>query len=204
MNLKKIAELTGVHPSTVARAVNDDPRVTQETRETIKKAAEDNGYIRDALAKSLIEGKTFTLGVIVPEVSSSFYSRIINEIENEVSKSGYSLIIAATDFRYEKEKKAIQTILAKRVVALVLCAISERAIEEHRAQLDSVPVVLCDIASEGDYYDCVYVDEKRGILEAVEYLKKLGHSKIAYIAEQGITQRRMDIFIKAMETWICA
>lgn len=198
INIKKIAQLTGVHPSTVSRALNGSERVKQETREWIEKVAHENGYIPDALAKSLIVGKTYTLGIVVPEISNSFYSHIIQEIEDEVSKKGYSIIIAGTNFQHASEKRALDTMLAKRVDALVLCAPSQELLDESVEKLQKIPLVLCDTIKDEPQYDSVYVDEKSGILNAVRYLKKIGHRRIGFIAEEGITQRRMDIFKNAL------
>jgi LacI family transcriptional regulator len=199
INIKKIAQLTGVHPSTVSRALNGSQRVKPETRERIEKAANEGGYIRDSLAKSLIVGRTYTAGILVPEISSTFYSRIIDEIENEISREGYGIIIAATNFHYPSEKKALNSMLSKRVDALISCASSDEILEDYRRIRGNVPLVLCDTTREGIPFNDVYMDEKRGIQEAVFYLVGLGHRKIGFIAEDALTRHRLDNFIKVMK-----
>jgi LacI family transcriptional regulator len=198
INIKKIAQLTGVHPSTVSRALNGSELVKPETRERIEKAANEGGYIRDSLAKSLIVGRTYTVGILVPEISSTFYSRIIDEIENEISREGYGIIIAATNFHYSSEKKALNSMLSKRVDALIICAPSDEVLRDYRSLKANVPLVLCDTTKEGVPFNDIYMDEKHGIEEAVRYLTASGHRKIGFIAEDVLTHHRLNNFIKVM------
>ncbi|MDR3146533.1 MAG: LacI family transcriptional regulator [Treponema sp.] len=198
INIKKIAQLTGVDPSTVSRALNGSRLVKSETRERIEKTAKENGYIRDSLAKSLIVGKTNTLGILVPEISSTFYSRIVHEIEDMVGKNNYGIILAATNYSYLNEKKGLNEMLSKRVDALVFCTASEQILQDYRDLRAPSPLVLCDTIWEDIPYDNVYVDEKTGILKAVQYLVKIGHREISFIAEQNLTLRRLDIFARVM------
>jgi DNA-binding LacI/PurR family transcriptional regulator len=199
LNIKKIAQLAGVHPSTVSRALNGSNLVKPETRERIEKIAQEGGYIRDSLAKSLIVGKTYTLGILAPEISSTFYSQIIDEIENAVSMEGYGIIIAATNFQYLSEKKALNSMLSKRVDALVICAPSDQILNDFRRMKVNIPLVLCDTTHEDIPFNDVYVDEKQGIREAVLYLAKLGHREIGFIGEEKITRHRLDNFLIVMK-----
>jgi LacI family transcriptional regulator len=198
-NIKKIAKLVGVDPSTVSRALNGSLRVKPETRERIEKAARETGYIPHSLAKSLIEGKTFTLGILVPEISSSFFARIIDEIENEVSRNGYGIILAATNFQYQSEAKALKAMLSRRVDALVVCSPSEQILKDYQEMRINVPMVLCDTIRGDEPYDSVYVDEKRGFQSAVKYLAGQGHRDIGFIAEEMITQHRLNNFVAVLE-----
>jgi DNA-binding LacI/PurR family transcriptional regulator len=199
INIEKIAQMIGVHPSTVSRALNGSLRVKQATRERIEIVAQETGYIRDNVAKSLIEGKTYTLGILVPEISNSFYSRIVDEIENKVGKSGYGIILAATNFLYSSESKALKAMLSKRVDALIICMPSDQILNDYRDLQVKVPVVVCDTIRDNIPYNNVYVDDKRGILKAVQYLASLGHKEIGFIAEQNITQHRLNDFVQAMK-----
>jgi len=192
ITIKEIARLTEVHPSTVSRALNGSQRVKPETRERIEKAAMDGGYIRDSLATSLIIGKTYTVGILVPEISSTFYSRIVDEIETEISVEGYGIIIAATNFLYPAEKKALNSMLSKRVDALVICAPSDQILEDCRNLRISIPLVLCDTTKENLPFNDIYMNEKKGIKKAVTYLAGLGHRDIGFIAEEKLTGHRLE------------
>ena len=197
VNITQIAKLANVHPSTVSRALNGSPLVKQETREWIEQIAKENGYIPDAVAKSLSMGQTLTLGVIVPEISNPFYAHIVDEIEKIVGKKGYSLIIAGAGFDPKLEYKAIRTMIGKRVDALVMCAPSPETEQELMSVSKRLPVVLCDTSREESQIDNVYVDERAGIKQAVQYLKEQGYQKVGFLAD-AVTKRRMDIFREAM------
>jgi LacI family transcriptional regulator len=199
INIKEIARLTSVHPSTVSRALNGSLRVKPETRKRIEEIALEGGYIRDSLAKSLIIGKTFTVGILVPEISSTFYSRIIDEIETGISVEGYGIILAATNFQYPSERKALNSMLSKRVDALVICAPSDRILDDYLNIRINTPIVLCDTTRENLPLNDVYEDEKKGIREAVLYLAGLGHRDIGFIAEENLTSHRLDNFMKVMK-----
>lgn len=194
INIKKIAKLVNMDPSTVSRALNGSEKVKLETRRHIEDVARQYGYIQDALAKSLIQGKTYTIGIVVPEISNSFYSHIIEAIENEISIYGYSIIITGTKFEYLKEKKALNTMLEKRVDAVVFCAPSEKLTVDIICAARNTPIILCDIIVDEPHLDSVSVNELAGIKDAVLHLIQLGHKKIGFIAEKGVTQRRAEIF----------
>ena len=195
INIAEIARIAGVHPSTVSRALNDSPLVKEETRIWIQKLAEKHGYIPDALAKSLIQGKTFTLGVIVPEISNSFYSHIVDAIDAKVADYGYNLLLCNSRFDREMEHNAVQILLGKRVDALVICApISPDALRPLTAK---IPIILCDVTEELHAFDYVAVDETAGISAALQHLLKQGHQKIGCIADK-VTWRRGNIFRKLL------
>lgn len=199
ITIKEIAQLTDVHPSTVSRALNGSQRVKPETRKRIEKIAAEGGYIRDSLATSLIIGKTYTIGILVPEISSTFYSRIVDAIENGISAEGYGIIIAATNFQYNSEKKALNSMLSKRVDALILCAPSDQILEDCRNIRINIPIVLCDTTHEGLPFNDVHINEKKGMLEAVQCLTELGHRDIGFIAEENLTGHRLDNFVMVLK-----
>lgn len=197
VNIAQIAKLANVHPSTVSRALNGSPLVKPETREWIEQIAKENGYIPDAVAKSLTLGQTLTIGIVVPEISNPFYAHIVDEIETIIGKEGYSIIISAADFDPELELKAVRTMVSKRVDALVMCAPSAETERELLSISKRLPVILCDTIREDSQIDSVYVDEHAGIKQSVQYLKERGYQKIGYITDK-VTKRRAVIFQEAM------
>lgn len=197
ISLAEVARLANVHPSTVSRALNGSPLVKEDTRQLIQEIAQEHGYIPDAVAQSLSQGKTSTLGIIIPEISNTFYSHIVDAIEKIMVKNGYNLIICGTRFQPEAELRSIRTMLSKRVDALVICSASEDAIAYLTPLAQKIPIVICDTFS--DYsFDSVRVDERRGILAAVEHLKERGHTEIACISDK-ITTRRMLLFSECLQ-----
>ena len=191
ISITEIARLAGVHPSTVSRALNDSPLVKEETKAWIRELADKHGYIPDALAKSLIHGKTYTIGVIVPEISSTFYSHIVDAIDSAMTSYGYHLLLCNSRFDQQTEYNAVQTLLGRRVDALIVCTpVSPDAL---RPVADKIPVIFCDATEEFEAFDCVSVDEKAGMSAAVKHLIQRGHRKIGCIAD-NVTGRRSTLF----------
>ena len=197
INIEKIAEIAEVHPSTVSRALNNSPLIQEKTRLKIQEIARSNGYIPDAIAKSLHSGRTMIIGIIVPEISNSFYSCIIDTIEHVASQKGYNLIISGTRFDPDAEIAAIETMISRQVDGLVVCAASNRAIDVLKTFSAHIPIVLADTIDNTPALDHVYVDECAGILSAIQYLQQHGRTRIGCIADR-FTKRRLDIFTNCL------
>lgn len=197
INITEIARIAKVHPSTVSRALNGSPLIKEETRRWIEEIASEHGYIPDAVAKSLSQGKTSTLGVVVPEISNSFYAHIVDAIEQVMVQRGYSLLLTGTRFDPEAELRAIRAMAAKRVDALVVCAPSDDASVQLEQLSQRMPVILCDTLHDTVLFDSVCVEERLGIREAVRCFKQRGHVRIGCIADR-VTQRRMEIFAEEL------
>lgn len=201
VNIAQIAKIAGVHSSTVSRALNDSPLVKPETRKWIQELARKNGYIPDALAQSLIKGKTYTLGTIVPEISNTFYSHIVDTLESNVYPYGYSLLLCNSRFDSETEYKAIQTLLGKRVDALVICAPQET--DRLIPLAEKLPIILCDVTEKQEHFDSVSVDETAGIRDLIDHLLSRGHTRFGYIADR-VTWHRGDIFRRILTEKGCS
>ncbi len=195
VNIAEIAKIAGVHPSTVSRALNNSPLIKEETRAWIQELARKHGYIPDAVAKSLIQGKTFTLGIIVPEISNTFYSHIVDTIDSILSEFGYTLLLCNSRFDKDSELNAIHTLQSKRVDAFVICA--PQALEELRILSQNKPVILCDVPEIPVGFDYVAVDEEAGIAAALDHLLARGHRQIGCLADQ-VTKRRAHILRKLL------
>ncbi len=197
IGIQELARIAGVHPSTVSRALNGSKLIKEETRREICDLAAKHGYIPDDVAKSLSQGKTSALGILVPEISNSFYAQIVDAIEGVMTPKGYSIILAGTRFDPETELQAIRTMASKRVDGLVVCAPSE----EGEAQLEKlssrIPVILCDTYKESSL-DRVYVDEEKGMQQGLSYLLSKGHTAIGCISDRH-TGRRMNLFARMLK-----
>ena len=197
ISISEIARIANVNPSTVSRALNGSPLVKEETRLWIEQIAREHGYIPDAVAKSLTKGKTSTIGVIVPEISNSFYSHIVDSLEQVVVKHGYNLIICGTRFDAETECRAIRTMLSKRVDGLVACSLTEEGKDLLHQLCGNVPVILSDSLQESESFSSVYVDQEIGIRALVEHLVERGHREIGCITDR-VCRHRMQIFTEQL------
>jgi DNA-binding LacI/PurR family transcriptional regulator len=179
-----IAKELGISPSTVSRALNNNPAISEKTRKAVVKLARKKNYQPNLLALHLLQKKTNTIGVIVPEITSYFFSSIINGIQDFVNPLGVNMIIGQTNESYEEEKSIVQTFTSINVDGFLLSPSSESNKTDHLEMLvaNNIPLVIFDRDCEGIEVDKVFVDEYSGAMQAVEYLIQTGCRRIAHIA----------------------
>ncbi len=120
-----IANELGISPSTVSRALNNHPAISKKTRNAVLKLARKRNYQPNLLALNLLKRKTNTIGIIVPEITSYFFSSIINGIKDVVKPIGVNMIIGQSNESYEEEKSIVQTFASIRVDGFLLSPSSE-------------------------------------------------------------------------------
>ena len=182
--ITEIANELGVSPSTVSRALNNNPAISDKTRKAVVKLAQKLNYQPNLLALNLLKKKTNTIGVIIPEITSYFFSSIINGIQDLVNPLGINIIIGQSNESYEEEKNIVQTFASIRVDGFLISPSSETKRFDHLETLvnNNIPLVIFDRDCEGIKIDKVFVDEYKGAFQAVEYLIQTGCRRIAHIA----------------------
>jgi len=183
ITVKTIAELTGYSPSTVARVVSGRGGVRKEKAEHILKVAKQIGYRRNFLAHSVKTGKSYTVGVLIPDISYPFYPMIVRGICDTLEEAGYMVLIANSYNIPEKEAKNIHTLLERQIEGLIIAPIQENVNKEYFHELNSknIPLIVIDRKYSYVKSDFVGIDDKYGAYLATEYLISLGHKKIGMI-----------------------
>jgi len=179
-----IANELGISPSTVSRALNDHPAISERTKKAVIQLARKKNYQPNLLALNLLQKRTNTIGVIVPEITSYFFSSVINGIQDIVNPMGVNMIIGQSNESYKEEKNIVQTFTSINVDGFLVSPSSETKKFDHLEMLvnNNIPLVVFDRDCEGINIDKVFVDEYSGAFQAVEYLIKSGCRKIAHIA----------------------
>jgi len=187
-----IAERCGVSPRTVYRALHDKSGIDKETKKRILKLANELNFRPNAIARSLVLRRTKTLGLLVPDITTSFYAQIIEGVEEAVSRQGYSLILGKTDFLPEREAAYIGIFQEKMVDGMILSSLEPRIINEVALPLQEKgkPIVLIDTYLKDAPIDSISVDNIKGAILAVDYLVKLGHQRIGFISDRVVTEER--------------
>lgn len=183
IDITEIARITNVHPSTVSRALNNNPRISEKTRKLVQEAAMAYGYIPDSAARGLIQGKSMTVGIIASDISNSFYAHIICAIEKAMNAHDYHVIVGSSYFDSEAEIRCIRTMVSRRVDALVICNPNAQSLPLLESISSHIPIIFCDSMRTCNSFDRIYVDESYGISCAVEYLLSKGHSKLGSISD---------------------
>lgn len=200
-NLKDIAEQLGVSVSTVSRALNDSDEISTEMKEKIRQTAEELGYsLRGRGGRTTPEWNT--AGIIVPEVTSEYYAKIVHMSKEMLASMGYSSIIKVTNFQPGEMVDAINCMHRIRVKCLLIVMDDEEIMSERIVRTirrSKLPVIL--ITSK--YYplldfDCIHLDEYSGIVMGVQHLQERGYRRIGFIGEK-MSANRMTVFKQAMK-----
>ncbi|MDW3193997.1 MAG: LacI family DNA-binding transcriptional regulator [Cytophagales bacterium] len=204
ITIKDIAKELGVAPSTVSRALKDHPEINVETKKKVHALAKEWNYEPNAIALSLRNQKTNTIGVILPEFVHFFFSTVISGVEDVAYSKGYQVFVTQSNEDYEKEVLDCKAMYNVRADGFLICPSKNTYQFDHiRALIDrSAPVVLFDrnVKELGCSY--VSVDDIAGGYEATKHLIEKGCKTIGYIGghENLINvKERHTGYLKALE-----
>ncbi|HTE62134.1 MAG TPA: LacI family DNA-binding transcriptional regulator [Solirubrobacteraceae bacterium] len=201
--LRDVARLAGVHPATASRALNEATRslVTATTVQRVVAAAEELAYRPNPIARGLRTSRSFTIGVVIPDLTNPLFPPIVRGIEDTLNRSGYGTLATNTDNDPARERNAIETLRAREVDGLII-ATARRDDEALEELIESnVPVALVNRRLLDRRLPLAAVDDRKGIREAVAHLAELGHERIAHIgASRALStgDQRYQGFIEAM------
>jgi len=179
--IKDVAKLAGVHPSTVSRVINNDSRISEKTKEKVILIISKLGYTPNAIARGLKTKRTYTLGILIPDITNPFFAEIARGVEDAANKNNFNVILCNTDDKLKKERTYLQILRGKRVDGLILgtAHIKDKSILE--LEREKFPYILVSRNIEGLDKNCIIVDDVEGGMMATEYLIKLCHRRIAHI-----------------------
>lgn len=200
--IQDVARAAGVHPGTVSRALNPllAGRVTVETTRRIEEAATRLGYVPDQLGRNLRTRRSFTIGVLIPDLGNPVFPPIVRGVEDTLRRAGYEALIANTDDGPEHEAHLIEVLKARRCDGFVIASSRTDAPAVTALIAAGDPVVLVNrLVALGA--DSVASDDVAGTRAAVDHLVALGHTEIAYVSgplELSVTQVRRAAFGEAI------
>lgn len=182
VTIADVARAAGVSPQTVSRAINDKGEIRPETRAQVLDVIGRLGYRPSTLARGLVAHKSFTFGLVVPDIANPFFSEIARGAEEVAHDAGYILLLCNTIEDPGREVDALRTLEAQRVDGVLLCS-SRLPDEELRARAAKFPaVVLVNRALPGSGLSSVSVDDEAGAWHAVQHLLRSGRRTIAFLA----------------------
>jgi LacI family transcriptional regulator len=183
VTLRDVARVAGVHPATVSRALNDETRalVNEETARRVLKAAEKLGYQPNPIARGLKTNRSYTIGVLIPDLTNPLFPPILRGIEDCLETAGYTPLIANTDNDPERELLDSQTMRARQVDGII-AATARRDHRLHDALLEAgTELVLVNRRQEELPVSSATADDRMGMRLSVEHLLSLGHTRIAHL-----------------------
>jgi LacI family transcriptional regulator len=203
VTIRDVARLANVHPGTVSRALNTETRglVNQDTAERVLRAAQELGYRPNPIARGLKTNRSYTVGVLIPDITNPLFPPILRGIEDRLNDAGYTALIVNTDNDAERERSHLEAMRTRQVDGFISAT----------AQLDrdvladvaarGTPLVLVNRSFEDGSVPAVAVDDRQGVRLAVEHVAGLGHQRIGHIAGPQNTStghRRYLGFVEAM------
>ncbi len=202
VTLKDLAKELNLSVVTISKVLRNTPDISAETRERVQKRMKELNYHPNLAARSLITGRTFTVGLVVPDLLHPFFARIAREISAAIRPRGYSLFISSSDEDAELEQQEIRQLLARRVDVLAIASAQNspegfREIEE----LD-IPYILIDRRFEGFKANFIGVDDTLVGRLATQHLIEQGCRRVAYIRgpEVSTTVGRLEGYRQALSS----
>lgn len=203
ITIKDLAEKLNISVSTVSRALKDNPEISQQTRKTVQALAKELGYKPNPIAVALKTHKSNTIGVVVPQIVSTFFANVVKKIEEVADKYGYNVLVSSSNESFEKEKKNIDIFLANRTDGIILSLSRATTSYEHIRHIQEygVPLVLFDRTTKELEVSKVVADDADAAYKVVQHLIQGGARKIALITgpeHLSIGKNRMKGYLKAM------
>lgn len=187
--MQDVAALAGVSITTVSHVVNSTRQVAPDTKERVLAAIEETGYTGDAIARSLVTGGTHSLGVAISVVANPYFAELMQAIEGEASRAGYTLLLMDTHDEPDAEQASVRALRSRRVDGLLLTPTpsAPRTALPELARL-GVPTVLVDRLPTFRGVDQVGPENVQATSTLVSHLAELGHRRIGLISGRaGLT-----------------
>lgn len=209
VTIRDVARMSGVSIATVTRTFQQSPKVRPETRERVLGVAEQLGYRPDSVARALVTGSTNTVGVLVPSISTPYWSEVTNGIERLAGTHGYSVVVATSRGEPDRERTMLELLFSKRLDGIIVGGAAGNAASWPSRDQRTPPLVLLewdetprwDILQElsagpitpdalerlstdqvpGPWAAHVVYDDVRGGQLVAEHLLQLGHRKVAFV-----------------------
>jgi len=202
--IKDIARELQISASTVSRALNDHPGIKDETKLLVKNLAKKLDYQPNLLALSLLQKKTNTIAIIVPEITSHFFSSVITGIQDTFKESGFNIMICQSNESYIEEVSIVENLLRVRVDGVLVSPSSTTHKYDHFLKLknNGIPLVVFDRDCPGLEVDKVLVDDYDGAFQAVDYLIQSGCKKVAHLGgppNLSTTNHRLQGYLDALK-----
>jgi LacI family transcriptional regulator len=193
--LRDVAADAGVHPATASRALNPTTR-------PLLAAAARLGYRPNPIARGLKTNRSYTIGVVVPDLRNPLFPPIARGIEERLEGSGYTSVLANTDNMDERERLSVEALRARQVDGIIT-ATAHRHHPFLRELADSgLPVVQVNRRMDDDAVPSVVADDRTGVGLVIDHLVELGHGSIAHVGgplEVSTGIARYEAFLEALE-----
>jgi len=205
VTIKDIAEKAGISYPSVSRALSGKPGVSSKTREKVLKIAKEMNYQPNALARSLVQNRTSTIGLIIPDILNPYFPEIAKGVEDEAHSKDLSVFLCNSDWDGNREEAYINQLIANRVDGIIIFPTSSGNISEiRRIAGKNLPVVILGSSLTEDVSVSISTDDVLGAKLSVAHLLNKKYNKLAFIGgKPGLSsvEDRLSGFKKAHENF---
>jgi LacI family transcriptional regulator len=184
IRMKDIAQELGLSQATVSKVLRNHPDIGEETRQRVLKRVKDLDYQPNTLARSLVTGRSYLVGLIAPSLLHRFFAVIARSLSEVLRDKGYSLIMSSSEEDPVLEHEEISRLLGRRLDALVIASSCSNIEQFERMESKAQPYVLIDRELTGLAANFVGVDDEKAGLLATEHLFDSGCTRVAHIRGQ--------------------
>ncbi|MBN2103529.1 LacI family DNA-binding transcriptional regulator [bacterium] len=188
INQSAIAKQLNVSRATVSKALKDADDISEEMKKRVRRLAEKYNYIPHYHASNLQSKKTFTIGVIVPDISYSFFAFVIDGIMDVAQSSGYKIILTVSREKADTEKENILTLLSMRVDGILLAISKETRSTQifRKVNQSEIPLVFFDRTIENLDCSSVGIDDREAARKLIDFVVKAGYKRVWHIAGDSL------------------
>ena len=204
IRLKDIASKLNMSISTVSKSLNSDQSISPLTKRRVEELAKQWGYVPNESARHFKLNKTFTIGVILPDLTDQFYVAAINGVENIAEGEKYNIILGQTHEDVSKEENIANVMLKNRVDGLIVAVTKDTVDMTFFEKFNSVGIpVVCIIREPNNHsFNCISINNEEGGFKATNFLIEKGHRRVAHIMGPKtlqISQLRLQGYRQALE-----
>lgn len=203
VTIKDIAKKAGVSHTTVSRALNGNPAISEKTATAIREIAVELGYLPSAAARGLKTRHSGALGVLVSRIDNPYFGEIIQGIEDTIKGTGYSTFVASSYLDPVHEKNIIQAFGEHRVEGVIIGSVPVQRKNISLLNSYGIPAVVINNQSSWNQKYTISHDDAYGAQQVTQYLMGLGHHKIAYLGNtraRNINDNRLTGFQNALHS----
>lgn len=178
-NIRDVANHARVSPSTVSRVLSGNAFVEPETKNRVLRAIKDLNYRPNLAARSLKQGNSKLIGLIIPDITNPYYPELVKSIGLVAGRAGYSMVLCEALGSIEKEKQFFKALMNLFVDGIIYIA-STNEIEHVKPYISKIPLVFLNRFFEVDV-PCININNEKAAYEAINYLVERGHKKISIL-----------------------
>ena len=173
-----VARLAGVSQPTVSRALRDSPKVSADTKERVRRAADALGYVPSETGRALSSGRTRRVGLLLTDLENQFYPHVISPIHHELESLGYQLVLQTES---SDTGSVAERLIANSLDGVLLATTTSTSLLPLRLRDRRIPFVYFNRTTDAVEADSATVDPEQGITELVDEIVRLGHRRVGAI-----------------------